>query len=282
MDCSQCYNCGFQESHQISSESEWRDFQPESGTFGAVSNSRVGNAANPLFSEAYTSGTLMKLPSYASRSLKRMRLMDFYGQSNHRDRSLHHVYKQIEEVGIKLSLSKSIIDVAKALYQHFNSKQKITRGNVRLGIIANCVFTSCKHGKVTRTTQEITDAFEITPKDISRTVDLFMESMSDHQLFAQMDKAVEATDLIGRLMNNLPVPDIDKRRLSCRARKALSVYQDIPELMAKTPHALAGAAIFNVTSHLGFPKADVCGACGVSVPTVVKIEKVLLKKKICI
>lgn len=281
MDSFQCYSCGAQESHDICGDQEWRDFAPEfSGNIGgAVSKSRVGSAQNPLFSEAYTSGTLMKLPAYASRELKRMQLMDFYSQSNHKDRSLHNVYRQIDQVGQNISLPGVVVELSKGLYKHFNSKNKITRGNVRLGVIANCIFTACKKEHVTRTTQEITDAFGITPKDISRTADIFATAMEDHPLFKDMNKAVEATDLIGRLMNALPTPGNNGRRIACKARQALKVYQDIPELMSKTPHALACAAIIAMTSDM-FEKADVCRACGVSMPTVVKIEKILAQKKI--
>ena len=90
-------------------------------------------------------------------------------------RSLFHAYKDIETAARDgLHLSSIVIRDAKVMYKKFNG-EKLTRGAVRLGIKANCVFMACQLAKVPRTTKEIAQAFGITPNDISRTSVLFRE-----------------------------------------------------------------------------------------------------------
>jgi hypothetical protein len=51
------------------------------------------------------------------------------------------------------------------------------------------------------------------------------------------------------------------------------------ELQGRTPKAVACAIIFVILKEAGFPpdKADLCKICGVSVPTLSKIEAIVRK-----
>ena len=76
---------------------------------------------------------------------------------NHKDRSLFHAYKDIESAasGV-LNLPSTVIRDAKVMYKKFNG-EKLTRGAVRTGVKANCVFMACKLAKIPRTTREIAE-----------------------------------------------------------------------------------------------------------------------------
>jgi transcription initiation factor TFIIB len=64
---------------------------------------------------------------------------------NHKDRSLFHAYKDIDEACH--TLTRSILKDAKMMYRKFNDG-KLTRGAVRLGIKANCVLYACRLAQV--------------------------------------------------------------------------------------------------------------------------------------
>jgi transcription initiation factor TFIIIB Brf1 subunit/transcription initiation factor TFIIB len=100
-----------------------------------------------LFSEQWGAG--LKIDSRgASYEVRRMAKISFHSSMNHRDRSLFHAYKDIETAARDgLNLSSIVIRDAKVMYKKFNG-EKLTRGAVRLGIKANCVFMACQLAKV--------------------------------------------------------------------------------------------------------------------------------------
>lgn len=280
-----CFSCGYQDKQNISQEQEWRDFGVGDGASRAASSSRVGMASSGLFSESYSGGTIMNLGRGATYAQRRLRKIDFHQTSNHRDRALLNMYNIMERACDHLGVGGEVKDLCKRIYKYYNEKASITRGNVRLGILANCVQTACKHKKITRTTHEIANAFGDTTlnhKDISRTFEQFYQTVKDHPiLVSAVSHTIEASDVVSRLMNCLSgLSDDQRRRLAAQARKHLRTAQTVPELVSRTPTAVACAVIVTITAKL-LTKDEVCKACNVSKPTVNKIEKII-KQKMCI
>jgi transcription initiation factor TFIIIB Brf1 subunit/transcription initiation factor TFIIB len=50
-----------------------------------------------------------------------------------------------------------------------------------------------------------------------------------------------------------------------------------PELLGKTPKGIMSAVMYKVLSELGYQitRAEIASLCGISVPTLVKIEKII-------
>jgi transcription initiation factor TFIIIB Brf1 subunit/transcription initiation factor TFIIB len=252
-----CTNCGRVDDSLLSEEAEWI-CGPEDGE----NPSRVGIPVDTvLYSEAWGIGTVI-------RNGQRLSKINLHSNMNHRDRALHHAYSQFDQICKgKLKLMDNTVDYAKLLYRKFNA-EKLTRGAVRAGVKANCVLYACNEHGVARTLQEVSAAFGIPVKDISRTSELFGKATGQTQ----------SSDLVSRIFNSITcIPDNDKGRVRMKVIRMCEDIQTNPELMGKTPKGIASAVIFKTLCDLGYPvdKAFIAKICEVSVPTLNKIEKII-------
>jgi transcription initiation factor TFIIIB Brf1 subunit/transcription initiation factor TFIIB len=192
---------------------------------------------------------------------------------NHKDRSLHHAYDDLDHVGrAVLNLPEAVMTQAKVMYRKFN-EEKLTRGAIRKGIKANCIFRACRDANVARTTQEIAEAFGIPARDVSRTADMFRETIPEKTAVV-----TKPSDLMARLFNEVSVPEEQRSRVRQKVIQACRDSESKPQLMGKTPKGVASAVMFVTLSRLGFEvsKEEICKICDVSLPTLNKLEKLLV------
>jgi transcription initiation factor TFIIIB Brf1 subunit/transcription initiation factor TFIIB len=195
-----------------------------------------------------------------------MAKINFHMSMNHKDRSLFHAYKDIDEACH--TLPDSILKDAKMMYKKFNN-QKLTRGAVRLGIKANSVLYACRLAQFPRTTKEIAEMFGIQSKDISRTTQMFQDVIAGK---TEKNYVTKAFDVMNRLLNSFEVTRDE--RLRCN--RMCSATEDCVDLMSKTPNSIASAIIHIVFGNK-VTKAEMCEKCSVSIPTLNKIE-IIIKK----
>ena len=191
---------------------------------------------------------------------------------NHKDRTLYHAYKEIDEA-CHLHLPDNILSDAKRFYKFF-TQEKLTRGGVRKGVKANCVLLSCKHHSFHRSAEEVANMFHIDIKDVTRTAQLVRDIMRGD---VKVDTANGSTgtkprDIMQRLLNNFETTK--QQRYACN--KLCTELEDCVELMSKTPKSVASTCIYMTMSDQ-VTKACVCEMCGLSVPTLNKIE-IIIKK----
>jgi len=153
-------------------------------------------------------------------------------------------------------------------YRKFNDG-KLTRGAVRLGIKANCVLYACRLAQHPRTTKEIADMFGIQSKDISRTTQIFKETIEG---VTKKNYVTKAFDVMQRLLNSFDITR--EQRLRCN--KMCNATEDCVDLMSKTPNSVASAIIYIVLSP-DVTKSEMCDKCSVSIPTLNKIETIIKK-----
>jgi transcription initiation factor TFIIIB Brf1 subunit/transcription initiation factor TFIIB len=162
----------------------------------------------------------------------------------------------------------------KIKYKAFN-EAVLTRGAVRNGIKANCVFQACREAGVSRTTQEIADAFGIPARDLARTFDMYQEQLPETEVHI-----TTAADVIPRFFNDITcVPESQRGRIKMKIINVAKEMDECVELQGRTPKAVACAIIFVILKEMSMTpdKAELCRICGVSVPTLSKIE-VLVRK----
>lgn len=196
-----------------------------------------------------------------------------HSSMNHRDRALFHAYAHLDRIGkTVLNLPDNVMYQAKIKYKAFN-EAVLTRGAVRNGIKANCIFQACREFGVARTTQEIAQAFEIPSRDLSRTFEIYQEQVPETEVHV-----TTSADLIARMFNSVTgVPDADRGRVRMRMIKMCNSLTDCVELMGRTPKAVACAVMHIVLVAGGYnpSKVDLCKICDVSVPTLTKIETII-------
>lgn len=235
-----------------------------------IDQSRCGAPQDKeLFSGSWGMGTTMTRfkPTHLN---KKLALMNFHGSMNHRDRSLFHAYKGMDEIcKLQLHLDDQTIRDAKLLYRMF-ADQKLTRGAIRTGVKANCVLYSCKMKNIPRTTREIATAFNIPTKDISRTAELF-KTVSRKQKKDEPTKITKPCSVIVRLLNDFHCVD-GKTKMQCV--KMAEKLENCVELMGKTPTSIASVVIMK---QLKVSKGEVVAKCGISMPTLNKIDNIVSK-----
>ena len=263
-----CLECGLVESMYIDESPEWTSGVDENGV--SSDPSRCGNLAvdQDLFSCHWGTGTVISTQYKSSYSMRRMARINFHSSMNHKDRSLFHAYKDIDEASMNkaLNLSDAVIKDAKVMYRKFNGA-KLTRGAIRLGIKANCVLYACKLSNFPRTTKEVADAFGIPTKDISRTSNIFRETiLSDVQ--KSNSTITRPIDVVHRLLNTFNISD---RLLKVKCMKMCKHLEECVPLMGKTPTSIASIVILIILGEKT-NKPEICEKCGISMPTLNKIE----------
>ena len=192
---------------------------------------------------------------------------------NHRDRALFHAYEELDRIGKDvLKLQDNVMYSAKIKYKAFN-EAVLTRGAVRNGVKANCIFQACREFGVARTTREIAEAFGIPSRDISRTFDMYQEQVPETVVHI-----TTAADLVSRFFNEINgISDADRGRLKMKIVSKCKELEDRVELMGRTPKAIACAVMASILKDVpGAPnRQTLCKICDISVPTLSKIETIL-------
>jgi transcription initiation factor TFIIIB Brf1 subunit/transcription initiation factor TFIIB len=264
-----CTECGKCDAEYITDEPEWKGGVGEDGEVSDPS--RVGAPVDDRYSESWSMGTKITLGKYSSYAEKKMARIDFHNSMNYKDRSLFHNYKNIQEAGT--GLPAHVVREAEHMYKKF-SEEKLTRGNVRLGIKANCLLHACKQNKIARSVEEIATSFGIVPKDVSRTIDMFKEVIQPQESGITM-----ASDVVVRMINQfIMIDDIKRRRLKLTAIKYCEKVQEDIDLLGKTPKTIATAVVLILLEPLKISRETILEICGVSSPTIKKIEDIVREK----
>lgn len=167
-----CKNCGFVLSHILENNAEWRWYG--SNDTKGLDPTRCGIPINPLLPKS-SMGTYIGGNKYGS--LQRLHSWNAMPSD---ERSLWHVFEDINIKTQNTDLVSKIKDEAKMYYKMLSSKQEsiegiLTRGTVREGIKAACLFVACKNNAVPRSSGEIAKMFGISATDVTKGLKKFVE-----------------------------------------------------------------------------------------------------------
>ena len=261
-----CSDCGLVEDRYVDDTAEWTSGMNDDGKVNDPSRCGNPNSNPELFSQNWGKGTIISTQHSSTYENKRMAKINFHMSMNHKDRSLFHAYRDIDEACH--TLPEVVLKDAKMMYRKFN-EEKLTRGAVRLGIKANCVLYACRLAKHPRTTKEIADMFGIQSKDVSRTTQIFKDTIMG---MTEKNYVTKAFDVMNRLLNSFEVTR--EERLKCN--QLCKTTDDCAELMSKTPNSVASAIIY-IVMGTNVKKTELCEKCNISVPTLNKIENLIKK-----
>jgi transcription initiation factor TFIIIB Brf1 subunit/transcription initiation factor TFIIB len=259
-----CSSCGVIQEHYIDDGPEWTSGISEDGKVKDASRCGNPNPNPELFSDAWGKGTVISTKNTSNYENKRMAKINFHQSMNHTDRSLFHAYRDIDEACH--TLPENVLKDAKMMYRKFNV-EKLTRGAVRLGIKANCVLYACRLSNIPRTTKEIADMFGIQSKDISRTTQMFKDTLLGN---TKKNYVTKPFNVMQRLLNSFEVTR--EQRLECN--KMCSKLESCADLMSKTPNSVASVIIYIVMNG-SLTKNVISDKCSVSIPTINKIENII-------
>ena len=120
-----CSECGLIEDRYVDDTAEWTSGMNDDGKVNDPSRCGNPNANPELFSQNWGKGTIISTQHGSLRTrIKRMAKINFHMSMNHKDRSLFHAYKDIDEACH--TLPDVVLKDAKMMYRKFN-EEKLTR-----------------------------------------------------------------------------------------------------------------------------------------------------------
>lgn len=271
-----CRNCGLLYGSQIEHNAEWRYYGVDDSK--SSDPTRCGMATSSLLPQSSLGSVVsLQFNGKHSHDFYKLRKYHQWNAMPYKERSLYNVFVQMQSKAKKAGISDCIIYEAKKMYKKI-SETKITRGSNRKGLIASCIYVSCKRKGVPRSAKEISTIFDIKPYEMTRGVKHFLEIMNLGENKKSFTiKASTAVDFIERFCSNLELDDKIKELCMHISKKAT----EISIVDENTPPSIAAGSIYLVCSHfsIGITKKQVAKACNTSEVTISKCYKKLHKYK---
>lgn len=264
--CCEC-NCEFKE--LIDDSAEWRNYCNDEHRNSDPT--RCGTSGHPLLIESSYGSTL----GYTKNNyFNRLKQLNNWQAMPYHERSLKTVFDRLTQDGFNSGLTLNIVEFSHKLFaeaiqiQSTKGETKLSRGDNRDGLIAACLFNSCKEFDVSRSPQEIAKICNIDASDATRGINLFHELMKNSKLININRSITKYSDFIERYCNNLGINSEKTWEIMKFAEKV-----DEKKILTKnTPQAVACGCIFfvSIMYRLGITKNQIAERCGISVPTIAK------------
>ncbi len=266
-----CTGCGLVKDVFIDSNAEWRCFSTSVGAKD-VSGVRCGEAASSLLP-----GT--QLNTYIGGKDKRLQRMHQWNNVSAKERNLHQIFKEFEQIGFSNNLSKSIVNTSFELYSKLytemeNQNSGVKRCNVRQGLKAACIFFACKQLEVPRERKEIADMLHTTTKIVTKGCNSFMDIMGGD--YVKMEP-FKPNDFVTRFSQVLNIPYQHQLRL----RAIVTYVSSLKELSDNTPPSVTSACVYFLSTHfkLDISKSDIHEKCGSSQIIITKTYNKIVPHK---
>lgn len=265
-----CNSCGNTVSNILGGP-EWRFY----GVNDTKSSdpTRCGMPINQLLPESSVGTSI----SYRGGNVNmyRMRKYQQWNGMPYKERSLLKVFDEISRTCKINDIPSIIISEANSLYKIVSST-KISRGANRKGIIAACVYFSCKINNVPRSTNEIADIFNLKITTMSKGCKKFQEIMQMNKLDINRinrTSTITINDFIDRFCSKLDLSSEDISNI-----KSISSLAQLHKLVNEnTPPSMAGGCIYLYIklSGLDIHKKQISEICKISEVTINKCYKKL-------
>lgn len=259
-----CTECGYvAEESMIDDSPEW--------IFGSDDNrkskdpSRCGAPVSEFFEKSSMSTKIGGQGNVFMKRLHNQMSMDYV------ERARFQVFNQIENWARENGqLPQNVVHVAKDYYVKMNN-QKISRGNVRKGLIACCIMYACKQCNVSRSVKEISAITGVEVSTINRAEKKF-EIIMSKIVPTNNHKTTDVSDLITRFVNCANIATKEFHVVK-NIQVLYEHLKDEPELIGKTPHAItAGLVCYHLqTIKMKFDKKQLAQTFDISNVTLNKI-----------
>lgn len=228
-----CTSCGLVlEESMIDEGAEWLYNVDDNGSRDP---SRCGAPTMEFFEKSSMSTRIGGKGNFFMKKIHNQMSMDYV------ERSRYHVFNLIERWGVQNGkLSQNVINQAKSYYVIL-SKKKISRGNVRKGLIACCIMYGCKSCGVSRSIKEISQMCDVETSVINKAEKKFEELMKDDIKFDTVSTNVG--DLVLRFLNKLNFDSKMQYNLRNRIMMNYEKINEEPIFIGKTPSAITSGLV---------------------------------------
>jgi len=260
-----CGKCGLVVTDKISDTgAEWRSFANDD-----TSRTRVGAGTSLTMHDMGLStiiGTQNKdstgkpLTSSMKSSIERLRTWDSRTQAHSSaERNLRHALNEMDKLKDKLALTDAVIEKAAYIYRKAMEK-KLVRGRSIQGLVAACLYASCRNTETPRTLDDIAKGINIRRKDVARCYRLIFRELELKMPVVDPVKGVSRIASIAKLTEK------SKRR----AIEILEKAKNLGIVAGKDPMGIAAAALYLACISTGEVKSqkDISIASGVTEVTI--------------
>jgi len=260
-----CGKCGFVVSDKISDTgAEWRSFSNDE-----TNRTRVGAGTSLTMHDMGLStiigpqnkdSTGRPLTSSMKSSIERLRTWDSRTQAHSSaDRNLRHALNEMDKLKDKLALTEAVIEKAAYIYRKAMEK-KLVRGRSIQGLVAACLYASCRNTETPRTLDDIAKGINIRRKDVARCYRL---------IFRELELKMPVVDPVKGVSRIASIAKLTEKS----KRKAIEILENAKKLgivAGKDPMGIAAAALYLACISTGEVKSqkDISIASGVTEVTI--------------
>ncbi len=260
-----CGKCGIVVTDKISDVgAEWRSFANDE-----TNRTRVGAGTTLTMHDMGLStiiGTQNKdstgkpLTSAMRSSIERLRTWDSRSQAHSSaERNLRQALTEMDKLKDKLALTDAVIEKAAYIYRKAMEK-KLVRGRSIQGLVAACLYASCRNTETPRTLDDISKGINIRRKDVARCYRLIYRELELKMPVVDPVKGVSRIASIAKLTEK------SKRKAIIILEKA----KKIGLVAGKDPMGIAAAALYLACISTGETKSqkEISIASGVTEVTI--------------
>jgi len=234
-----CGKCGLVVTDKIAETgAEWRSFSNDEGN-----RTRVGAGTSltmhdmglsTVIGAANKDSTGKPLAASVRSSIERLRTWDSRTQAHSSaDRNLRHALNEMDKLKDKLALTDSVIEKAAYIYRKA-MERKLVRGRSIQGLVAACLYASCRNTETPRTLDDIAKGINIRRKDVARCYRL---------IFRELELKMPVVDPVKGVSRIASIANLSEKS----KRKAIMILNQAKEVgmvAGKDPMGIAAAALY--------------------------------------
>jgi transcription initiation factor TFIIB len=260
-----CSRCGLVITDKIvDTGAEWRSFSNDEGnkarTGAGTSLTMHDRGLSTVIGAANKDATGKPLSAGVKSSIERLRTWDSRSQAHSSaDRNLRQALNEMGKLKDKLALTDAVVEKAAYIYRK-SMEKKLVRGRSIQGLVAACLYASCRNTETPRTLDDIAKGINIRRKDVARCYRLIYR-----ELELKMP-VVDPVKGVSRIASIAELSEKSKRK----AIKILNQAKDDGIVAGKDPMGIAAAALYLACISTGEVKSqkDISIASGVTEVTI--------------
>jgi transcription initiation factor TFIIB len=193
-------------------------------------------------------------------SIERLRTWDSRSQAHSSaDRNLRQALNEMDKLKDKLALTSAVIEKAAYIYRKAMEK-KLVRGRSIHGLVAACLYASCRNTETPRTLDDVAKGINIRRKDVARCYRL---------IYRELELKMPVVDPVKGVSRIASIAGLGEKS----KRKAIAILNQAKKegiVAGKDPMGIAAAALYLACISTGEVKSQkqISNASGVTEVTI--------------
>lgn len=259
-----CGKCGLVVTDNIADTgAEWRSFGNDfvKARTGARSSLIMHDMGlSTVIGATNKDSTGKPLSANVKTTIQRLRTWDSRTQARtSAERNLRQALSEMYKMKDKIALTDAVVEKAAHIYRKAMEK-KLVKGRSIQGVVAACIFASCRNAETPRTLDDVADGLNIRRKDVARCYRLIFRELNMKMPVVDPVKAIPRIASAARL----------SEKIKRRAATILNSAKDAGIVAGKDPMGIAAAALYLACRDTDEAKSqkDISKASGVTEVTI--------------